>query len=168
MPVKNALLTTEKGIRFIEDALVFFCGLVFMALLFLGTADVIGRTVFRHPIIGTYEISEVMMGAIVLLGWAYAQKKGEHVAVDLVYAKFPPLMKTITSIVTTSLTFILFILILFKSWNIALENIDQGRRFIILDFPSGPFYLLVPIGAFFICLELIIQLAHLIPELRKK
>jgi TRAP-type transport system small permease protein len=168
MPMKTALQNTEKGIRFIENALVVLCGVIFMLLMFLGTADVIGRTVFNHPIDGTYEISEVMMGAIVLLGWAYTQRQGEHVSVDLFYNMFPAKMKTISSVITTLVTLGLFVIITVKSWDIAISNIQAGTRFVILDVPSGPSYLLVPIGGFFICLELIIQLSRYIAELRKK
>jgi TRAP-type C4-dicarboxylate transport system permease small subunit len=168
MPVKTALQNTEKSIRYIENAMVFLCGVIFMLLLFLGTADVIGRTVFSKPITGTYEMSEVMMGAIVLLGWGYTQRQGEHVAVDLFYNMFPAKMKTISSIVTTFLTLALFVIITAKSWGIAYENVLEHRRFIILHFPSGPFYFLVPLGGFFICLELIIQLSKFFSELRKK
>jgi TRAP-type transport system small permease protein len=168
MPIKTALQNTEKGIRLIENGLVFLCGAIFMLLLFLGTADVIGRTVFNHPITGTYEISEVMMGAIVLFGWAYTQRQGEHVSVDLFYNMFPAKMRTISSIVTTLLTLGLFMIIMIKSWDIAISNIQAGTRFVILGVQSGPSYLLVPIGGFFICLELLIQLVKFIAELRKK
>jgi TRAP-type C4-dicarboxylate transport system permease small subunit len=168
MPIKTALQNTEKGIRFIENALVYLCGIIFMLLMFLGTVDVIGRTIFNKPITGTYEISEIMMGAIVLLGWAYTQRQGEHVAVDLVYAKFPAKMKTIVSIVMTIIILALFVIIMIKSWTIAYENVLAGRRFLILHFPSGPFYFLVPAGAFFMCLELIIQLTGYFTEPGKK
>jgi TRAP-type transport system small permease protein len=157
----------EKGIRFIENILVVFCGVVLMALMFLGTGDVVGRKVFNSPITGTYELSTVMMAAVVLLGWAYTQRQGEHVAVELFFEKFPPRMKVITVIVTTFLSLGLFAVIAFESWNIAMANTLEGRHFQILDMPSGPFYFLVPIGAFFICLEFIFQLVHLFLKLRK-
>jgi TRAP-type C4-dicarboxylate transport system permease small subunit len=168
MPIKTALQNTGKGIRFIENALVFLCGIIFMLLMFLGTADVIGRTIFNKPITGTFEISEIMMGAIVLLGWAYTQKQGEHVSVDLVYDKFPAKIKTIVSIIVTLVVLALFVIIMIKSWTIAYESVQVGRQFVILHFPSGPFYFLVPVGTFFMCLELIIQLSGLVSELRKK
>ncbi len=168
MPVKNALLTAEKGIRFIENALVYLCNAIFMAMMFLGTADVIGRGIFNKPITGTYELSEVMMGAIVLLGWAYTQRMGEHVSVDLVYNIFPKKMKDITNTIVTFLVLVLFVFITIHSWDSAYNNMLEGRHFIILDFPSWPFYFLVPVGGFFICLELMVQLAYFIAGLGKK
>lgn len=168
MPVSAILKKLEKGIRFIENALVVLSGAIFLVMMFLGTADVLGRTILNKPILGTYEFSEIMMGAIVLLGWAYTQKEGEHVAVDLFYNIFPTKMKTISSIVVYILSLALFIVIMIESWKIALASIAEGRHFIIVHFPSGPFYLLVPVGAFFICLEFIVRIVHFFGELRKK
>ena len=157
---KTALGKTETGIRFIENALVVVCGAIFLLLMLLGTADVIGRTVFSKPIIGTYEMSEMMMGAIVLLGWAYTQKNGGHITVDLVYERFPAGMKKVTDTIVTFITLGLFVIIMIQSWGIAIKYMAQGRQFIILDMASWPFYFLVPVGAFFLCLELIIQLSR--------
>jgi TRAP-type C4-dicarboxylate transport system permease small subunit len=164
----SILKKIERGIRYIENVLVVFCGVVLMALMFLGTGDVVGRKFFNSPITGTYELSTIMMAAVVLLGWAYTQKMGEHVDVALIYDKFPPRMQTIVSIITTFLALALFVTITIQSWNIALANTLEGRHFKILDMPSGPFYFLVPVGAFFISLEFIIALAHLFPRIRKK
>lgn len=157
----------DKGIRYIEDILVVVCGAIFMLLMFLGTADVLGRYLFNKPVMGTYEISTVMMGAIVLLGWAYTQKQGGHVRVELFFNMFPPRVQTVLTVVTLFLSLILFALITQKSWDIAMYNLLEGRHFKIIDFPVGPFYFLVPVGAFFICLEFIIRLFYLIPKIRE-
>ena len=49
-------------------------------------------------------------------------------------------------------------------WGIALANID--RRFLVIDFPSGPFYFLVPVGAFFLCLEFIVSMFYIAADIR--
>ncbi len=165
---KSFFKKIEKGIRSVENVLVVICGVILMALMFLGTADVLGRKFLNSPITGTYELSTVMMAAIVLLGWAYTQKEGEHVDVALFYDKFPPRMQKITSLVISFLALALFITIMVVSWNTAMENTLEGRHFQILDLPSGPTYFLVPVGAFFISLEFIIQIVHLFAEMRKR
>jgi TRAP-type C4-dicarboxylate transport system permease small subunit len=164
----NIFKKIENGIRTIENALVVFCGVVLMALMFLGTGDVLGRKFLNSPITGTYELSTVMMAAVVLLGWAYTQKEGAHVGVALFFDKFPPKMQTIASLVINCLALALFAVIAFESWKIALDNTLEGRHFQILDLPSGPFYFLVPVGAFFISLEFIISIVHLFNRIRKK
>lgn len=167
MSTRAAFSKLEMVIRIIENALLVLCGFIFMVLMFLGTADVLGRFLFNKPVMGTYEISTVMMGAIVLLGWAYTQKEGGHVRVELFYNMFPSRVQKIASVVTLFLSLILFVVIAQQSWHIAMESLLGGRTFIIIDFPSGPFYFLVPVGAFFICLEFIIRLFHAIPGIRR-
>jgi TRAP-type C4-dicarboxylate transport system permease small subunit len=167
MSTRAAFSKLEKFIRLIENALLVVCGFIFMVLMFLGTADVLGRFLFNKPVMGTYEISTVMMGAIVLLGWAYTQKEREHVRVELFYNMFPSRVQKIASVVTLFLSLILFVVIGQQSWYIAMESLLEGRTFVIIDFPSGPFYFLVPVGAFFICLEFIIRLFYAIPGVRK-
>jgi len=44
---------------------------------------------------------------------------------------------------------------------------EEQRVFQTLNFPSYPFYFFVPVGAFFLCLEIIIQIIHLIPALKR-
>jgi TRAP-type C4-dicarboxylate transport system permease small subunit len=167
MPIRAIFKKLEKSIRFIENALLIVCGAIFMLLMFLGTADILGRFLFNKPVVATYEISTVMMGAIVLLGWAYTQKEEGHVRVDLFYNMFPFRMQTISSIVTLFLSLALFAVIAQQSWDIAMKGTLEGRTFVVIDFPVGPFYFLVPVGAFLICLEFIVRIFYLIPSLRK-
>ncbi len=149
----------DRGIRYVENVLLAICGVIFMVMIFLGTADVFGRYVFDSPVMGTQELMQVMMGAIVMLGWAYTQKEDGHIKVELVTNMFPPRVRNVLSLIMSLIALILFATIGYKSWGIALANFD--RRFLVIDFPSGPFYFLVPVGAFFLCLEFIVSIFHI-------
>jgi TRAP-type C4-dicarboxylate transport system permease small subunit len=155
----TVLRRLDRGIRYIENVLLAICGVIFMAMIFLGTADVIGRYAFDSPVLGTQELMQVMMGAIVMLGWAYTQKEDGHVKVALVTNLFPARTRNVLNLVMTILALFLFIIIAYKSWGIASANF--ARRFLVIDFPSGPFYFLVPVGAFFLCLEFIVSIFHI-------
>ena len=154
----------DRGIRYIENVLVIICGVIFMIMIFLGTADVVGRYVFDSPILGTQELMQVMMGAIVMLGWAYTQKEDGHVKVELITNIFPPRARYVLRLIMLLLALFLFVIIGYKSWGIALANFD--RRFLVIDFPSGPFYFLVPVGAFFLCLEFIVSIFYISAGIR--
>jgi TRAP-type C4-dicarboxylate transport system permease small subunit len=154
----------DRGIRYIENVLLAICGVIFMVMIFLGTSDVIGRYAFDSPVLGTQELMQVMMGAIVMLGWAYTQKEDGHVKVALVTNLFPVRTRNVLSLVMTILALGLFATIGYRSWGIAVAHFD--RRFLVIDFPSGPFYFLVPVGAFFICLEFIVSLFYIYASIR--
>jgi len=154
----------DRGIRYIDNALLVICGVVFMGMIFLGTADVIGRYAFDSPIQGSQELMQVMMGAIVMLGWAYTQKEDGHVKVELFTNMLSQRVRNVLSLIMSVLALILFATIAYKSWGIALANFD--RRFLVIDFPSGPFYFLVPVGAFFLCLEFIVSIFYISAGIR--
>jgi TRAP-type C4-dicarboxylate transport system permease small subunit len=157
-PPKSSFDKVEHVFRTVENVLLVICACVLMDLMLLSAADVIGRFFFDKPITGTYEISTIMMGAVVLLGWAYTQRSGGHVTVDMFYDKFPQKMKWITTLIVLVLSLALFITITWKSWIVAMNYTADGRTFKVLDAPSGPTYFLVPVGGFFICLEMILSL----------
>ena len=154
----------DKGIRYVENVLLAICGVIFMGMIFLGTADVFGRYLFNSPVQGSLELMQVIMGAIVMLGWAYTQKEDGHVKVVLVTSKFPPRVRHVLNLIMTLLALLLFATIAYRSWGIALANFD--RRFLVIDFPSGPFYFLVPVGAFFLCLEFIVSMFYIAAGIR--
>jgi C4-dicarboxylate transporter DctQ subunit len=154
----------DRSIRYIENVLLAICNVIFMVMIFLGTADVVGRYVFDSPVMGTQELMQVMMGAIVMLGWAYTQKEDGHVKVVLITNMFPPKARNVLSLIMSLLALFLFVAIGYKSWGIALANFD--RRFLVIDFPSGPFYFLVPVGAFFLCLEFIVSIFYISASIR--
>lgn len=154
----------DRGIRYVENILLAICGVIFMGMIFLGTADVFGRYIFASPVQGSLELMQVIMGAIVMLGWAYTQKEDGHVKVELITNRFPTRARYVLRLIMTLLALFLFATIAYKSWGIALANID--RRFLVIDFPSGPFYFLVPVGAFFLCLEFIVSIFFIAAGIR--
>ena len=166
MSALDILKRIGNGIRYIENALIVVCGVIFMGMMFLGTSDVIGRYAFDSPILGSQELMQVGMAAIVMLGWAYTQKEEGNIKVDLFLKMFPKRVQEILDLVMSFLGLFLFIAIGFKGWEIAMAN--MGRHFLVIHFPSGPFYLFVPIGAFFLVLEFIVHISYLIGEERRK
>jgi TRAP-type C4-dicarboxylate transport system permease small subunit len=157
----------ENGIKYAEYVLTGISGLCFVAMMFLGTADVIGRYVFNSPITGTYEISQVLMAGVVLLGWAYTMKTGGHVRVELLICRLPSRPRAIIDFVMMLLSLAIFIMIMWRSTLLALQYMEEHRVLQTLNIPVYPFFFLVPVGAFFLCLEIIIQMIYLIPAFRR-
>jgi C4-dicarboxylate transporter DctQ subunit len=163
-----SLVKVEKGIRFAENIFVFIGGVMLMSLMLLGAGDVIGRYALNKPIFGTIEISETLMAGIVLLAWAYTQRTGGHVRVELFISRYSPRFRNLINLTVLLLSLALFIVIVQQSTELALEYLGEHRVFPTLGIQTGPFYFFVPVGAFLICLEFIIQIVHLIPELSRR
>ncbi|MGJ9426425.1 TRAP transporter small permease subunit [Nesterenkonia halotolerans] len=66
-------------------------GLCLLALVLLTVADVVSRNVQGRSILGTVEISTVLLVAIAFLGLGAAEVTGKHVSVSLIEARLPHL-----------------------------------------------------------------------------
>jgi len=161
------LIKIEKGVYLAERILLVVSGVMFLGLMLIGAGDVLGRYLLNKPIRGTMEISEILMGGIVLLSWAYTQRNKGHVAVELFISLYSPRMRAIVNFITLFLSFVLFAVITQQSASMALRYWHEQRVLPTLDIPTAPFHALVPIGAAFLCIEFIIQMVHLVDKLRK-
>jgi TRAP-type C4-dicarboxylate transport system permease small subunit len=156
----------EKIVGRIEKIFIGIGGVMFMGLMFLGAGDVAGRYLFNKPLLGAMEASEVLMAGIILLAWAYTQRTGGHVKVELIVSRYSPRIQALTGFVTLFLSLLLFICIFRQSLEIAIQFWKEQRVFQTLPGPSAPYHFFVPIGAFFLCLEFIIQMIRLVPLIR--
>ena len=157
----------EKGISMMSNILMYVCAVLLLVMLFLGMADVAGRYLFNKPIIGTVEIFEVLLPAMVLLSLAYTQQLKAHVTVDLFCSKLPPRPRVIVVMITTGWAIVLFGLI---AWQGVLSAISYRQMNSIITNIGLPMFLpriLVPVGAVAMCLVLIVDLLHIIDEIRK-
>lgn len=156
----------EKGIGMMSNILMVVCAVLLLVMLFLGIADVAGRYLFNKPIIGTVEVFEVLLPAMVLLSLAYTQQLKAHVTVDLFCSKLPPRPRAIVGMMTTLWAIILFALI---AWQGVLSAISYRQMNSIITNIGLPMFLpriLVPMGAVAMCLVLIVDLLHIIDEMR--
>jgi TRAP-type C4-dicarboxylate transport system permease small subunit len=158
----------EKGVRGVENILSAIGVVMFFVLMLLGAGDVIGRYLFNRPIMGTLEISQVLMAGMVLLAWAYTQAKKAHVRVEIVFSRYPPRAQAIIEFVILFISLALFSLITWRATTIAWSDWQLKRIIDTILIPLAPFKLFVSLGAFVICLEFIIQMVHLLPEMKRK
>lgn len=70
------------------------CAFLLMGLVFLTVVDVVGRYVLTAPLPGAFELTELMLGALVFAALPLATVTGEHVAVDALHDASPPRLRT--------------------------------------------------------------------------
>lgn len=129
-----------------------------LVMAFLITADVVMRYAFNSPILGTLEITEFMLAAVVFLGLAYAQAQRAHVGVDLLVQKLPPRLAAGVDSVVILLAILIYGLIVWQSYGNATQALRTGLESDLLAIPHFPFRILVPIGSALLCLELLVTL----------
>lgn len=63
--------------------LAYVAAAVLMALMLLTCADVAGRYFFNHPVWGAFELTEMMLAALIFAGLPLVSLRNDHVTVDL-------------------------------------------------------------------------------------
>lgn len=69
--------------RFVERVLGLVAALVLFALMALTCADVIGRYFLNRPVAGGFEITELLLAALIFAGLPLVTLRDDHVTVDL-------------------------------------------------------------------------------------
>src|SRR6188508_3305125 len=67
----------------VEDSLNLIAALAIFFLMFVGVAQIVGRTIFDFAIYGYIDWLEQASSLFAFLGIAYAQRLGSHIGMDL-------------------------------------------------------------------------------------
>lgn len=144
-----------------------FGALMLIILMFLTVGDVILRYFFNAPILGSYELTEFILVAMVFFAIPWATAKKANVRVDLFVGRLPLKVQTVFSIVTCSLS--VFVTALF-AWYTVPQAIYIWRLYMVsdmLDIPYYPFYFIVAFGFFVLFFVLVANLIEFIKDLVK-
>ena len=152
----------QKGIhkanRFIAGV-----GACFLIPLMIMTAvDVVGRDALNRPIPGTVELSQYLLSVFILLGFAYTQQVKAHVTVSLFTSWLPYHAQLILKIITTLLILLVSCVVAWQGWVVGIEEKTVSD---MLRVPQYPFRLLVALGAFMLCLQLLTDLGDSLKKL---
>ena len=90
--------------------------------------EVIARYIFNKPTIWVHESSFLLFGMQYLLAGAYAYLHGSHVAVDIIYNKFPKRGQYGLDIFTSIFSFIFFITLIGTSYGFMMDSIGMRER----------------------------------------
>jgi TRAP-type mannitol/chloroaromatic compound transport system permease small subunit len=136
-----------------------WCGRIFswfiVAIILLSVFEVFTRRILGKPTIWTHEILSYLFCGSILLTMAYTLRYKQHVAVDLIYARFTPKTKAILDIITFVI-FLGFFSIVFlwegirfagTSWAM-LERTPSAFNFYV--FPAKT---LLPVGVFLLLVQ---------------
>lgn len=153
----------KKTVQKINRGIAFGGMFLLIPMMLLTTADVIGRSIFRRPITGTYELSSYLLAVFILLGIAYTYQVGGHVRVTMLVSKLPDRVALLVSIITTLLSLFIITVLAWQGWVLGWEEKTVSEQ---LRIPELPFRLLVCLAAVFLWFELLFDLlaktAHLV------
>lgn len=115
-------------------------GAIALALMMLLTFfDVIGRYFFNSPIVGTVEITELLMGLIVYLGIGYTTVIHGHIRVDIVITHLPNRLRALLDVLTLTISIIFSVLVCWQLWVKAADTVAAGDVTQLYELPVFPF-----------------------------
>lgn len=115
-------------------------GLALFAMMTLTFVDVVGRKFFNHSVIGSVEMTEMMMLALIFAGMPLASLAGEHVIFDLLDAVLPQRVKYWQAIVSNLICTGLLGVAAWFVFNRALRTQAMGDTTAQLLVPVAPFH----------------------------
>lgn len=133
-------------------------------MMFLVSADVVGRYIFNHPLPAVFEInSDFLMVLVVFFPLAYVHRRKEHVFITLFTDRMPAKVRAALETLSVFIGFVSYGLIGFYSLEraimaTAVREYTSG----VIDVPIWLAKWIIPIGCFAFCIELFLDgLDHL-------
>ena len=149
----------DRALGLIENGLNLCAGALIFALMLLGVAQIVLRTVFDAPIFGYIDIVEVSMVGFAVLSIAFVQRVGAHVRMEILVARLKGRWLWLTELAGTALAaFIVGVLIPY-SWRHFGRAFDFGDSTIDIELATWPAKLVVPLALSVLLIRLLVQLA---------
>ena len=127
---------------------------LFIPLILIVTADVIGRYVFNRPFVWSWDINSQIFGAFAILGGGWALLKERHVRLDVLWGRLPPRKRVIIDVITFLLFLLCVAILLWQSGLATLHSVQTGERFSSYFAPPiYPLKIVVVLGVLLLLLQ---------------
>jgi TRAP-type C4-dicarboxylate transport system permease small subunit len=158
----------EKWIERLSKFLGSIGASALVVLMLVTGIDVVGRYVFNRPLEGAYEMSQLALAIVILLGWAYTQSVKGHVDIDILYNRFPGSVRTVLDFFVPLLSLLLFSFIAWQGISFVIESLGWHETTEMLHIPVWVFKLMISVGAISISLQFTIDIITACKRIREK
>lgn len=115
------------------------CALLLAVLAGLTVVDVVGRYWFNAPISGAFEITQMVLGALIFAALPLTTIAGEHIEVDMIYGLSPPWAKSAMRIIGGTVAAIVLWVIAWRLGAHTIRLVADGSVTNALSIPLAPF-----------------------------
>ena len=136
-------------------------GSVVLALMVLFiAASVIFRYFFNRPIIGDFEVVQLMLGLVLAFSLAETSLKKGHVQVELLVSRFPPRIKHALHAVITFICMIFLALMIWQNVLYVMESMREKEITSSLFIPYYPFIAALALSLILFWFALLVDLVE--------
>jgi C4-dicarboxylate transporter, DctQ subunit len=154
----RTLARAEDGLNLIAALAVFF-------LMFVGVAQIVGRTVFDFAIYGYIDWIEQASSLFAFLGIAYAQRLGSHIGMDLTM-NWRPANRWRVELFGVVMALLIASILIWASFTNFLRAWAIGDSTMDIQLPTWPAKLMVPLALSVLWLRLCLQIAGYVRMIR--
>ena len=130
---------------------------VLFIMMIMTRTDVFLRKFSNLSILGTVELTELLMIIVVFCSLAECQVHDGHIKVDLVLKRFSPRVQSLFDVFTQSICFLLFSLMTWAIWRHAGSMKEWGEVTVDLALPVYPFIYVAVAGCALLALVLLVK-----------
>jgi len=162
------LITISSFIETISDILGKICNVLILLINIFIFYEVIARYIFNSPTIWVTETCQYLLPALCFFGASYCLKSKGHIKVDLFVSILKKRTQNYIYVLVNFASLVFFIVLCWESylfWREAYDfNFTSGS---ILDVRLWIPHIVFPVGLFFLCLQLIVEIHNGIIEIVK-
>lgn len=141
-----------------ESILNMLGGVVVFLLVFLATANVLGRWFFNLPVDGYIDWVEQGMAFMAFLGIAYTKRLGGHIRMDMLVGHLRGRLLWLVELISVLLIFLVTLVLIYGSYLHFLRAYSIGDSSLDIDLPTWPAKLVVPFALSVLALRLLLQI----------
>lgn len=123
----------------LERSLGLGAALILFALVLITCVDVVGRYFFDAPLSGAFELTEVLLAALVFAALPLTTERREHVEVDLVTGFLGPRARQLLSAFAGLFSAALLATLAWRLASHAMGSFEDGAVTNALEIPLAPF-----------------------------
>lgn len=131
-------------------------GLMLIAMALMSVYSIVGRSLLDHPVLGDYEMVQMMSAVAVTMALPFCQMAGGHIIVDFFTVKLPPRLNAALDTVAALLLAVCALAIAWRVLGATLEFRKNHDATMLLNLPTwwgyapmGPSFLLLGCAALY-------------------
>lgn len=129
--------------RFLDVVLGGCAAVILFGLMLITFFDVVGREVFSAPLPGGFEVTELMMGALIFVALPVVSWHEEHVVIDLLDGITPRRLARPRQVVMNTISAVVVAIIAWQTWVLAVSLAAYKEVTEILQLPVAPILYLI-------------------------
>jgi len=155
---KSKLSLADRTFFKLESFLNLLGGIVIFLLVFLATANVLGRWLFDMPVDGYVDWVEQSMAFMAFLGIAYTKRLGGHIRMDMLVSRLHGTRLWLLELFSSLLMLFITLVLIYGSSLHFWRAYSIGDSSLDIDLPTWPAKIVVPFALSVLAIRIMLQI----------